>query len=85
MPRIPAICDKCETVYLSKVQVKDCTCHIQGHVEGPCVCGGKIRILDGTYSHLGGALNYCRASGENQAKFGQMCELCGVELYQPSA
>lgn len=83
MPKLPAMCDKCGAISLSAVTVKDCTCHIQDHVSGACECGGEIRILDGTYSHLGGPLNYCRAREADQARFVEMCRVCGVEVHQP--
>jgi hypothetical protein len=85
MPNIPAVCDKCGNSVLSEVIVKDCTMHIHGHTEGPCACGGTFRILDGTYSHLGGPLNYCRATEADLAKFRDICHHCGVEVYQPAA
>jgi hypothetical protein len=83
MPNLPAVCDKCGAISLSDVKVKDCTCHIKDQVAGACECGGALKILDGTYSHLGGPLNYCRATKEDQAKFLEMCRHCGVELHQP--
>lgn len=83
MPNLPEICDRCGAVQLSRVTVKDCTCHIKDHVEGLCQCGGNMRILDGTYSHLGGPLNYSRATEEDRAKFLEMCHQCGVEVHQP--
>lgn len=85
MPNLPAVCDKCGAAVLSKVIVKDCTMHIHGHVEGACDCGGSIRILDGTYSHLGGPLNFCRAAEADLAKFRDLCRRCGVEAHQSPA
>jgi hypothetical protein len=83
MPFIPAVCDKCGSIRLSDVKVKDCTCHIKDHIDGVCQCGGNLRVLGGTYSHLGGPLNYCRASQADLTKFRDMCRKCGVELHQP--
>ncbi len=83
MPKLPAVCDKCGTAVLSQVRVKDCTCHMKDQVVGDCECGGVIRILDGTYSHLGGPLNYCRATEADLAKFWDMCSQFGVEVHQP--
>ncbi len=85
MPFIPAVCDKCGAVSLSGVNVKDCTCHIYDHVEGACQCGGAIRILNGTYSHLGGPLNFCRATEADLARFQDMCRRCGVEVHRNQA
>ena len=69
MPRIPALCDKCGKVIESEVYLKDATAHIHGHVEGDCPCGGSFRILDGTYTHLGGPINFCNAPAEQIAIF----------------
>ena len=55
MPKIPAICDKCGVAVKSEIGLKDATAHIHGHREGDCPCGGTFQILDGTYTHLGGA------------------------------
>jgi hypothetical protein len=81
MPRIPAICDACGRALPSRVGLQDSTAHIHGHVEGACDCGGTLRILDGTYSHLGGPLNFCRAPAQEQARFREACRACGVECH----
>ena len=69
MPKIPAICDKCGKAIKSDIGLKDATAHIYGHIEGSCDCGGTFRILDGTYTHLGGPINFCNAPPEQKAKF----------------
>ena len=69
MPNIPAICDQCEKVVWSKLYIKDDTYHLSGMVEGPCRCGGTFKVLDGTYTHLGGPLGFCRAPQEDRERF----------------
>lgn len=69
MPYLPMICDQCGREELSGVSLDDATAHISGHVEGVCACGGKLRILDGTYTHLGGPVNLCRASPADMERF----------------
>ena len=69
MPKIPAICDRCGAVVNSDIGLKDATAHVHGHCEGGCPCGGTFRILDGTYTHLGGPINFCNAPPEQIAIF----------------
>ncbi len=78
MPRIPVICDRCGRARLSSVVIKDSTYHIKDQSEGPCECGGTLRFLDGTYTHLGGPINFCRAPDEDIARFKDACRACGV-------
>ncbi|MGD8563565.1 MAG: hypothetical protein PVG03_13550 [Desulfarculaceae bacterium] len=74
MPQIPAVCDKCGKVELSSVLIKDNTYHIKDYVERTCECGGSLRILDGTYTHLGGPINFCRAPEESLIKFKEITD-----------
>lgn len=69
MPKLPAICDSCGAAVLSDVRIRDDTFHLQDSDSGACSCGGKLRIPGGTYSHLGGPLNYCNAPDEDLQKF----------------
>lgn len=78
MPRIPVICDRCGGAKLSHVTISDNTYHLSGETEGPCACGGTMRFLDGTYTHLGGPINFCRAPEADIARFKQACRSCGV-------
>lgn len=78
MPQIPVICDRCGQAKLSSVVIRDSTYHIAGEDDGPCDCGGTFRFLDGTYTHLGGPINFCRAPEADIARFKQACQACGV-------
>lgn len=78
MPFIPAICDKCGKTVESEVWIKDATYHIHDHVEGGCECGGALHILDGTYTHLGGPINFCNAPEADIKKFKEMCAQTGA-------
>ena len=83
MPQIPAVCEKCGKAYNSQVWIKDSTYHIRDHVAGECECGGQVRILDGTYTHLGGPINFCNAPEETKTKFQELCSRlaeCPCEL-----
>lgn len=71
MPYIPMICDRCGREELSSVSLSDATAHIHDHVEGECACGGRLRIIDGTYTHLGGPINLCHASAVEVERFRQ--------------
>jgi 4-carboxymuconolactone decarboxylase len=84
MPHIPAICDRCQKAVWSKVYIKDDTYHLNDTVEGNCECGGTFRVLDGTYTHLGGPLGYCRAPKEDRERFYKaMQELEGDAWVRP--
>ena len=69
MPNLPAICDECGQAVRSDVRIRDDTYHLPDSEVGECDCGGRLRIAGGTYSHLGGPLNFCNAPEEELAKF----------------
>ena len=53
MPLIPAICNDCQAVFPSGVNLMAQNVAFQGCGAGPCPrCGGKGTILDGVYSAL---------------------------------
>ena len=81
MPHIPAICDSCGQPAWSKVYISDDTYHLKDIEAGPCECGGTYRILDGTYTHLGGPLGYCRAPQEDRERFYQAMQLLEGEVW----
>jgi 4-carboxymuconolactone decarboxylase len=84
MPHIPAICDRCGKAAWSKVYIKDDTYHLSDMTEGPCGCGGVLRILDGTYTHLGGPLGFCRAPQKERERFYRaMQDLAGDVWVRP--
>lgn len=59
MPRIPAICQNCSTMFPSGVNIIGGRNNVfEGCTAGPCPkCGGTTVILDGVYSAVGGALH----------------------------
>ena len=81
MPHIPTICDRCGEPAWSDILIKDDTYHLSGMVTGTCHCGGNMRILDGTYTHLGGPLGFCRASKEDRERFYKAMEALGGEAW----
>jgi hypothetical protein len=59
MARIPAICEKCNTIFRSGIDLGNgsITTSFTNCGAGPCPkCGGKGRILDGVYTAVGGAI-----------------------------
>lgn len=78
---IPAFCDKCGQPRPSGVHIADSTYHLKDQEAGRCPCGGTMRLLDGTYSHLGGPLNFCRAPEEDVARFRAACRQLGVPVH----
>jgi len=78
MPMIPAVCDSCGRPRPSLVKIQDATMHLAGETGGACACGGTLRLIDGTYSHLGGPINLCRAPAEDLKRFAAACRACGV-------
>lgn len=78
MPYLPKICDRCGQEELSGVSICDATAHIFDHAEGVCSCGGQLRILDGTYTHLGGPINLCHASPADVGRFRRAKERLGL-------
>ena len=69
MPNLPAVCEKCGCASLTEVIIRDDTYHMPDTEWGTCRCGGTMHILGGTYSHLGGPLNFCNASTEDLIRF----------------
>ena len=56
MARVPAICEKCNTIFPSGFNIGKGATFV-GCVSGPCPkCGGDGRILDGVYNAIGNAI-----------------------------
>lgn len=81
MPKIPAICEQCGKPVLSPVEIRDETRHLRDASVGTCVCGGTLRMLDGTYSHLGGPLNFSNAQAMDKALFCKIMDELGEDYY----
>lgn len=81
MPKLPAICQKCGRASLSEVTIRDDTYHLPATECGTCECGGALRIPGGTYSHLGGPLNYCNAPAEDLMRFRDGMEQLGQDWF----
>lgn len=56
MPKIPAICEKCQAIYPSKIDLRAQDLTIVGCSQTCPQCGSEGKILDGNYSALGDAL-----------------------------
>jgi hypothetical protein len=58
MPRVPAVCDNCGSIFAAPVELRDGGgIHFTNVLVGPCPqCGGDGRIPDGMYSALGNTI-----------------------------
>ncbi len=57
MPKIPAICEKCKTMFAASISIGGRNNVFKNCSAGPCPnCGGNGVILDGVYSAIGKAL-----------------------------
>ena len=83
MPHLPAICDQCGRPAWSRHYIRDNTYHLSDCQDGKCECGGTFKVLDGTYTHLGGPLNFCNAPECDRDKFYQAMEALGGDAYRP--
>jgi len=58
MPRIPAVCENCQAIFPSRVDVRAQNVTFVSCGGGACPrCGGNSKILDGVYSALGNTLH----------------------------
>ncbi len=76
MVRIPAVCNKCSTVFASGFDIAGKNNTFSGCNSGPCpTCGGRGSIPDGVYSALSDTIFAYKAGRINQATLRGLVDL----------
>ena len=69
MPRVPAICDSCETIFPSGFVFENSyNVSLSGNTSGPCPkCGGMGHLIEGVFNFVGSTIEL--VSSSNRSKY----------------